>query len=789
MNKNTVYTAFQKNPLVWIVTAFISGIFISRLFVYPLIPIVCSVILFVYLFSTHKNLHFLVGLLIIIFMLGWGWSSYRQLCTQRTLTEIEHYNEQDVQFTGIVYNIKNSQYGYRWLVENLDLQSKSSFTKAEFQVFFYSKEKYHANVGDTILVTGGFSKFLPIRNPGDFDFRTWAHRQGIFGKLIQEKGSSVFVTPSERATWLTTLEKIRAGIRTQFQRTTEGKTPGMLSALILGDKSDVDPELKSSFVETGVIHVLAVSGLHVGYILMILLILTSMTSVPWGSNRIIIIVGLAGFVILTGGKPSVVRASIMAALYVLAPVANRPRSTWNIIAASALIMLMWNPMSVFDLGFQLSYSAVISIVYFYQLFERTLPKKLQPNNIKNNMLRNVWSLFLVSASAQIGTLPLTILYFHRIPIISLLANIIIVPLIGVLVALGILILTIGWIPYLGYLFGQSAWLVTQLIDISATVFSSVPFASVDMPMISVSLFWYYGLGVGIIILLMNKKKSKAVLLSCALVLCVIWAWAFKDGGTDVIFLDVGQGDAAIIMIEDGRNMLNDAGQRNRRGDYGEKVVVPVARRLGIDRFNWVVWSHPHSDHIGGMITVLEEIPVDTVWDTYAEYGSWTYNHLLEMVEEKEIEYHQPHRGDVIPLDNQSYIQIFSPDSAWCKDVHNVNNMSIVMRIVVGNTSFLFTGDMEHEGDALLLPLKDYIKSDVLKVGHHGSITSSTEEDIQCIQPKIAVISVGHRNKFRHPSNVVLNRLEGIGATIYRTDKHGAVWLRTDGKQIEVVAWR
>jgi len=230
-------------------------------------------------------------------------------------------------------------------------------------------------------------------------------------------------------------------------------------------------------------------------------------------------------------------------------------------------------------------------------------------------------------------------------------------------------------------------LVTQLIDISATVFSSVPFASVDMPMISVSLFWYYGLGVGIIILLMNKKKSKAVLLSCALVLCVIWAWAFKDGGTDVIFLDVGQGDAAIIMFEDGRNMLIDAGQRNRRGDYGEKVVVPVARRLGIDRFNWVVWSHPHSDHIGGMITVLEEIPVDTVWDTYAEYGSWTYNHLLEMVEEKEIEYHQPHRGDVIPLDNQSYIQIFSPDSAWCKDVHNVNNMSIVMRIVVGNTSF------------------------------------------------------------------------------------------------------
>ncbi len=789
MNKNTVYIAFQKNPLVWIVTVFIGGIFISRNFMYPLIPIIGSLILLLLLFITNKNHHFLMGLLLTIFMLGWGWSSYRQILTHRTLSEIENYHEKDVLFKGIAHNIKQSQYGYRWLVENLDLRSKSSFTEADFQVFFYSKEKYHANVGDTILVTGVFSKFLPIRNPGDFDFRTWAHRQGIYGKLIQKKGSVVSITSSNQATWLSILEKIRAGIRAQFQRITEGKTPGMLSALILGDKSDVDPELKSSFVETGVIHVLAVSGLHVGYILMILLILTSMTSVPWGWNRIIIIIGLAGFVILTGGKPSVVRASIMAALYVIAPVVNRSRSTWNIIAASALIMLIWNPMSIFDLGFQLSYSAVISIVYFYQLFERTLPKKLQPKNIQNNVLKNIWSLLLVSASAQIGTLPLTILYFHRIPIISLFANIIIVPLIGVLVALGILILTIGWIPYLGYLFGQSAWIVTQLIDISATVFSSVPFASVDMPMMSVSLFWYYGLGVGIFILLLNKKKSKAALLTGVLVLCVIWAWAFKDEGTDVIFLDVGQGDAAIIMFEDGRNMLIDAGQRNRRGDYGEKVVVPVARRLGIDRFNWVVWSHPHNDHIGGMITVLEEITVDTVWDTYAEYGSWTYNHLLEIVEEREIEYHQPHRGDVIQLDNQSYIQIFSPDSAWCRDVHNVNNMSIVMRIVVRNTSFLFTGDMEHEGDVLLVPLKDYIKSDVLKVGHHGSITSSTEEDIQIIQPKIAVISVGYRNKFNHPSDVVLELLENAGTTIYRTDEHGAVWLRTNGIQIKEVQWR
>ena len=177
-----------------------------------------------------------------------------------------------------------------------------------------------------------------------------------------------------------------------------------------------------------------------------------------------IILGLGGFILLTGGKASVIRASIMAGLYVLAPVLNRPINAWNIISSAGFLILLWNPALIADTGFLLSFVAVISIVFFLGIFENILPEKLKVSHVHNGAVRFIWGLFLVSVSAQIGTLPFTAWYFGRIPLISLIANVIIVPLIGILVALGFTILLLGWIPFLSSGWAESAWIVTKGIQ-------------------------------------------------------------------------------------------------------------------------------------------------------------------------------------------------------------------------------------------------------------------------------------------------------------------------------------
>jgi competence protein ComEC len=287
----------------------------------------------------------------------------------------------------------------------------------------------------------------------------------------------------------------------------------------------------------------------------------------------------------------------------------------------------------------------------------------------------------------------------------------------------------------------------------------------------------------------KQYRGKTILAGVLFITISVWTWSLKKKGLDIVFLDVGQGDSAIIQFENGKTMLVDAGQRNWNRDYGEQVVIPSARYLGVKRFNWVVMTHPHSDHIGGLVSVLEAVPVDTVWDTFSEYGSWTYNQLLESFKQKGVVYRQPNRGETIFIDEKTSLQILAPDSTMVKNEHNVNNMSIVFRLIHGKVTVLFTGDLEKEGDHLLLSLQSYLDSDVLKVAHHGSITSTTQPLLDMITPELAIISVGRKNKFKHPSPIVIQRLMDANVRIHRTDRDGAIWLHSDGKSIKEFAWR
>ena len=270
------------------------------------------------------------------------------------------------------------------------------------------------------------------------------------------------------------INNFRESVRLKLTAYSDDDTASLLSALILGDRTHIDQDLRESFANVGVIHVLAVSGLHVGYVLIILLLIVKSLRIRWGWDKLFVVTGLILFTILSGGRPSVIRASIMASFYIFAPVLNRKPNAWNIIATAAFLILIVNPNSIFDLGFQLSFTAVMSIIYFYNLFNRILPDRMKVSNIKNNIARFFWGLLLVSFSAQLGTIPIIAYYFGRIPLIAIVANLIIIPLIGGFVALGLAKLIFFWMAPLSFFIDQVNWLIKELIYISVAIFDKFP---------------------------------------------------------------------------------------------------------------------------------------------------------------------------------------------------------------------------------------------------------------------------------------------------------------------------
>lgn len=729
-------------------------------------------------------------LLCTIFCLGWiaaSWHTHQQF---DRLSILRPADGDTITVSGIVRKSATTPYGRRTIVEG-KLQSIPN--SPEYKFYVYHDSLIVPHTGDSLLLSGRYEIPQPPRNPGDFDFKQYQLTHGLYGRIFTDQIEDLtLLTTASRFGFTAKIKSWQQNINASFRQYLDPDVAGLMSALITGSRSSVDENLRQQFVDTGVVHVLAVSGLHVGYVLIIIMLFANLLRIPWQWKPFAIILGLILFVLISGQKPSVIRAATMAGLYIIAPRLNRQASLWNIIGVTALIMLIIQPGALQDLGFVFSFSAVASIVFFLGQFQKILPEKYHPERISNPGLKLLWGMFLVSIAAQLGTLPLTAIYFQRIPVISLIANILIVPLIGCQVALGFILLLFGWIPGVGYIYGHSAWLIYQITDALTGQLSSLPFAYLTVGNWS----WLYTLGYGLcltaILLLLqpeNQWRWRAVFPVLILAIMLIWNWSLEKRQLQIWFLDVGQGDATLIQCPDDKTILVDAGERLRWKDYGRDVVIPVSRSLGINKITYAVMSHPHNDHIGGFIATLRTLPVDTVIDTWSQYNSWTYQEIHRISDSLQIPVVRRGRDDFIRLAPDCYIQILAPVPTMKYSSHSQNNRSLVFRLVFGRTSVLFLGDAEIKEEQLLLRDPEYVDSDVLKVAHHGSITSSTPALLDRISPSLAVISVGDRNKFGHPSELVLQRFQSRNIPVLRTDQSGAVHIVSNGEQIGENPWR
>lgn len=636
------------------------------------------------------------------------------------------------------------------------------------------------------------------RNPGEFSYKDYLALHDIHAVISVFGFSHIKRTHQQRTFFL--FEKIIFPVKDFIIRTITSNLKGdnayFLIGLLLGDRSDISREIKNAFMNTGTIHVLAVSGAHVLIVVTVIFTIFGLLRFPRKVKIVATIVMLGLYVLLTGGTPSVIRASIMASIILLGKLFQERVNVYNTLGLSAVILLLVDPKQLFNVGFQLSFSAVFSIVYFYPKLEHLIsliPEKWE----EVRMVKWLWQAFAVSTAAQIGTIPFTALYFGRVSLVSFFANLVVVPLVGVLVPIGIAGVLFSIVSsFIGSCFFEVNNLVAWFTLTFVRLAEQVPFATVNTALFGLKDTFIYFTVVGLIFNIRDRLIVKRIVLFGLLGSnMILYSSLFDDqiGKLQVTFLDVGQGDAAVIRFPQGQTVLVDAGPISSGMNAGEKIVAPYLRKQGISTIDAVISTHPHADHIGGMPYIMEHFRIKEVIDQDQRAGSKLF------AEYDSLKHTLPSglcRAGMQPL-QYSNIRVYCLhpsrsflDTDGSDGYTDLNESSIVLKLVYGSTSFLLTGDAEQPAENNMVRwYGDFLDSDVLKAGHHGSITSSSELFLEEVTPHDAVISVGRFNKFHHPSSIVIDRLKAMHAIVHRTDEEGAVVFESDGHTITHLRWR
>lgn len=647
-------------------------------------------------------------------------------------------------------------------------------------------------LGERMTLTGFLSRPPAQRNPGEFDYRGFLDRQGIGSMLrVSESVQIRDRRNGDQSLPETLVSQLRTHLYETNRRLLSPDGAAIVNAMLLGIRHDVPDEVRQRFSETGTIHILALSGLHTAFIIGMILGVLGFLRVPRRTRFVLAVLGLWFYVWIADFLPSVTRAAIMATVMLIGWVIQRRGHVVNSLFAALLLILFWNPFEAFNLGLQLSFLAVLSIVLLYPRVESLATRWFPRWQKLGNPFRGAFQLLFVSISAQLGTLPLTLHYFGMLPITSIIANVAIVPMSGVILSVGALMQIA--LPISPVLASWYAAVNDLLVDGMLWVVRSAS----ELPLSHVHVWtgstWQvaglYGFLACACAWSLPVVRRWTVMIGMA-AMCV-WAW-IPERPHELIatFLDVGQGDCAVIQLADGRVLVVDAGDARDGWDYGERVVGPFLRRQGYSKIDFLVLSHPHDDHIGGAPALLREFEVGRLFHAGQYYESAAVDSIQAISRRQGRNAQVVRAGDFFGIDEQTGLYFLGPRTGFAdstrKTLFGTNNSSVVFMMKHGQTRWLFAGDAEVEALQSLQVYGSFLDSDVLKLSHHGSWNGSPPPWIAAVRPEIGVISCATRNSFGHPSPSTLVLLREVGCTIRRTDREGAVTLASDGRRIRKI---
>lgn len=653
--------------------------------------------------------------------------------------------------------------------------------------------------GDSISVRGKLSEATGKRNPGEFDYRKYLEIQNIHKLFYVNDYKNVTVVSKYNLNFFyqNILMPVKTFVLNTIDENYTGDEAAYLKGLITGERSDITQEMKDDFVNAGVMHLIAVSGLNVAYIIISLSLILSLFRIPLIPRTMITIAFLIFYCMFTGNTASIIRASIMGILVLIAIILERRINFNNIIGMAAMMILIYDAKQLFDPGFILSFSATLSMAVFLTTFEKAFLCRIRELNIKGKKISLILlALFFTSLAAQIGTIPITANYFGKISVISLLANIITVPLANLSLAIGFFQMCIAAISdQLSSVISETNGILLHVQLNFIQWCASLDFAYFSVENFNLAgIFAYY---LTVLILIVGKTGGNFCfrIILCGLVICGQFLTEIDfEEKLKITFLDVGQGDCSVIHTPDNKVILVDCGRTSFVSNSGERIIAPYLRRNGISKIDLLIITHLHLDHIGGINYLLENFEIGKIIESGQKYNTAFTNTMDSLIQAKNIPRETIRTGDYINNIENLRLYFLFPGSEFVNQDgytlnNNLNNGSVAFILMYKENEFFFSGDIEKESENFICTTySGFLETDVLKVAHHGSITSSTIKFIVNNKPEHAVISCGMHNKFNHPSDLVLNRLNNIGAVIHRTDTEGAVMLQSDGRNIEVIDW-
>ena len=609
-----------------------------------------------------------------------------------------------------------------------------------------------AGRGDRLRVSGS------LRLPEDPGFAESLLRRGIAAQLSASEVERV--APSD-VPWIRAAQVVRAAVGRRIRELFPPREAGLLLGLALGDDSGLDAATARHFHATGLGHLLVVSGENVAMVLApVLALALALRLGRWA--RFTLGLGTVGFfVILTGAEPSVMRAGVMAGLALGGGLLARPRSSASVLAGAVLGLLVLDPALVWSVGFQLSVGATAGMIAMASPIAERLRFLPRPVALATG----------ATLAAQVGVTPLLLSVFHEVPLATIAANVLAFPAVSPALLLGLAAGALGVAsPGLARVVAALARLPLGYLEAVADRMSTAPapwITSGGGPVVLVLGL----LGVGALAAWLRSGRRLGrwgIAVACVVLPLFVWGSALGSGppsGLRVRFLDVGQGDAALVTSPQGATVLVDA------GPDPTQVATELAA-LGVERLDLVVATHPHADHIGGFPEIFARVPVGLVLEPGCDEPSPSYEAFLRALADERLPVRHPRAGEVLRAGDLR-IEVLAPRACAEGTDSDPNNDSIVLRISVGEDAVLFAGDAEEPSQQELLASGAELSADVLKVPHHGGDTS-LPAFFQRVGAEVAVVSVGQPNDYGHPVASVLGELRAAGATVLRTDRLGDV---------------
>lgn len=651
----------------------------------------------------------------------------------------------------------------------------------EYKIQVLLNEGVLVKQGDLIAVRGTISRPQSTNNPGGFNQLAYANARGIHYQMFAEKITKY----GEHHRFIYhRISSFREEINSVYERIFPNTEAGLVKAMVTGDTSGLEEDIRSLYGDTGIAHILAVSGLHTGILaFFILFILQKCMGVNKRVSSAVVMVLLLGYTIFAGGKIAVVRAVIMMEILLFGNIIYRDGDIFNTLGLAAIIILAVNPYQLWDVSFQLSFVTVGGLILAGKFI-------MGGHTFKEKVIYGIKT----GVAVNLVSFPIVAWHFYKIPLFGCFANLIVLPLIGILVGFAMISGLIGlvWIQGASFL-GGTVFVILKIYEGTCRVFTAIPFSTVltgRPSLIGIAL--YYTL-LFIIFFWRFKGQRVAFSINLMVLLLLITGNRLITKNTDVAFIDVGQGDCAVIHTYDNKTYIIDGGGKAETvfgNNTGKKCVIPYLESRGIKTVDGVFITHMDTDHAIGCAELIAFYDVENVYLSNYEWADDSlYNFITQLANWRGTKVNYIGAGEQANINSETTMGCLYPYDTKIIDDNNDNHGSLVLKLCIGEKNILFTGDMEGEDEMLLMLCGADVSADVLKVSHHGSKNSSTEKFLEAVGAKTAVISCGKNNKYGHPNIETLWRIEDTQANIYTTSRYGCITITTNGKDMNIKTMR